>query len=153
MRNFKNKQKIVQASGTLKIASIVMMLFWGTALVGSVILLMTGVADTDWKFIIYNMPEGACEVMAWWNFWIFFRRLNNGHIFDAATVSRLAAAGKWKLGAWIYWIPVSLMIEQPLHYTSWFNKLSSPMGPIAIIFAAWLLREAQNLEEEQELTV
>ncbi len=97
----------------------------------------------------------------WWNIWIFFRRLKNGNIFDAPTVGRLMTAGKWKLAEVIISCVMWAIFSSDGSYPWWsghqiygyLDQISRLWTPLMIIFVAWLLREGQNLEEEQELTV
>lgn len=87
----------------------------------------------------------------------FFDRLKNGNLFDAQTIGNLAAAGKW-------WILFSILenlfywVGQEL-FKILFSKIGQTWGfgglfaGLTLIFVAWLLKEAQGLQEEQELTV
>ncbi len=85
--------------------------------------------------------------MVWWNFWNFFKRLKEGHLFDPLTVKRLANAGRWKIAVWAYlFIPLWLENSLAVHADGLF-------AGCGIIFTAWLLREGQTLEEDQKLTV
>lgn len=83
----------------------------------------------------------------------FFDRLKNGRLFDSQTVRHLESAGKW----WIVFGIVQIILgalEASLLAPK--NLLVSGNGIVAgllVFFVAWLLREAQELQEEQELTV
>jgi hypothetical protein len=113
------------------------------------------------------LPIDVIDFIVWWNFWQLFRRLKDGHVFDGPTVARLAAAGKWKLAGWICSIfsntiyqylaeqasVHNLRFEFVRLFLSEISHVGSLIGAVAIIFAAWLLREGQTLEEEQKLTV
>jgi len=82
----------------------------------------------------------------------FFDRLKSGNLFDTQTIGNLDAAGKW-------WILASIV--ECLFYTvgaelfrigqSWSS--SGLFAGLILIFFAWLLKEAQFLQEEQALTV
>ena len=68
-------------------------------------------------------------------------------------------AGRWKLAeaiysfmAWVMFSPHNLP-GRGGQIDSVLGQLGSFWTPLLIIFVAWLLREGQNLEEEQELTV
>jgi len=90
--------------------------------------------------------------MVWWNFWKFFGRLKEGHLFDALTVRRLTIAARWKIAEWVFSFITTLLI--PPNSVSVGAALPNGLfGVIAIIFTAWLLREGQTMEEEQKLTV
>jgi hypothetical protein len=162
MRNFENKEKIMRVSGVLRIVSTLVLCLYGSLLA---ILLLAGIAVMWNPRLIPNGPFGqlhfrllyippwfAMALIEWWNFRIFFQRLNAGHIFDAPTVRRLAMASKWRLAAWIYSCATAVLFD-PEFSPNWLALLGNLTGVLAIIFMAWLLREGQTLEEEQELTV
>jgi flagellar biogenesis protein FliO len=113
-------------------------------------------------------PVAVIEFIALGNFKRFFQRLKDGHIFDGPAVGRLAAAGKWKLAGWALPYVAGIITVAGLamqgqiqgwHETSVaglaavVGGLGGLLAPLAIIFVAWLLREGQNMQEEQELTV
>jgi len=156
MRNFENKQKIMRVSGILKIVSgLIMAACFLGGVAGTVTTIGWDSESIRNQYTIadfYIIPWCAIGFMVWGNFWIFFRRLKNGHIFDAPTVGRLAAAGKWKLVGWIYMCTMIVAFNSKDSH-NWLSQLGSLTGALAIIFVAWLLREGQMLEEEQELTV
>ena len=87
------------------------------------------------------------------NFYRFFGRLKAGHLFDAETVSHLEAAGKW----WIVLGIVQVIIEGVSAYIFTPHNIlisgDSIMAGLIVFFIAWVFREAQRLQEEQELTV
>jgi hypothetical protein len=87
-------------------------------------------------------------------------------LFDAKTVGHLDAAGKWWIVLWLFDVlfheirrgvfqipdygdPTGLGI-----WNVWniYNFGSLFVG-LVLMFVAWLLKEAQGLQEEQELTV
>lgn len=165
MRNFENRRKIVRVSGFLKIFCWLAMA--GNALVGVY-------AAVGWAIMCFKAPPSistdmalmapfwvwysplACVIqfMAWRNFWIFFSWLKHGRIFDAPTVGRLMTAGKWMLAGWV-WAYVPFAFYPPHGPIGWSGsgETGDLIGALAIIFVAWLLREGQTLQEEQELTV
>jgi hypothetical protein len=83
----------------------------------------------------------------------FFDRLKNGHLFDAKTVGNLDGAGRWWIALWFF---------ESLYYGighKFFQMTNAPyfgggfFAGLTLIFVAWLLKEAQELQEEQALTV
>ena len=160
MRNFENKEKIVQVSGGLRIVSFVFMLFLGCGIFEWLLMLMlpTRHGETpvpNWDYIGFILVF-MMEFMVWWNFWSFFSRLKAGHLFDALTVKRLTNAGRWKIAAWFYsiifmWVENTLQRQLQTHVLS--DLLDGLFVGVGIVFVAWLLREAQTMEEEQKLTV
>jgi hypothetical protein len=87
------------------------------------------------------------------NFFRFFNRLKDGHLFDSQTVRHLEIAGKW----WIVLGVIQIIFQALKAYIFTPNNIIvSADGIIAgltVFFVAWLLQEAQKLQEEQELTV
>jgi hypothetical protein len=87
------------------------------------------------------------------NFFRFFTRLKDGRLFDSQTVRHLETAGKW----WIVLGAVQLLsglMEVCLFPNG--NIIVSGDAIVAgliVFFVAWFFREAQELQEEQELTV
>jgi hypothetical protein len=82
----------------------------------------------------------------------FFERLRNGCLFDVQTVGYLAGAGKWWIALWAYdglfygIRTLCFQVKMTWEFGSLFSALT-------LLFVAWLLKEAQELQEEQELTV
>jgi hypothetical protein len=97
-----------------------------------------------------SLPFGFMVTL---NFFRFFDRLKNGRLFDSQTVRYLEIAGKW----WIVFGIVQIILGAfEAYFFSPKNILVSGNGIVAglmVFFVAWLLREAQELQEEQELTV
>jgi len=84
----------------------------------------------------------------------FFDRLKNGYLFDAQTVKNLDGAGRWWVALWFFGSLFSQIGHQ------FFQTTNAPylsgggfFEGLTLIFVAWLLKEAQELEEEQALTV
>src|ERR1039458_3320785 len=172
MKNFQNKTKIIKVSRVLSIILSAGIFVWILAAIcfftGIVIPILILPAV---RAGLHSDPQKAyltCGTILWaWLGFIvnlklfrFFDRLKDGHLFDAQTVGNLDAAGKWWIVLWLYdvlfhevrlgvfqisddWNPISLDI---LSFGSLFAGL-------VLIFVAWLLKEAQGLQEEQELTV
>ena len=173
MRNLENKEKIVQVSGILKITACLAMALYAFLGIGNLFsaLISQGLSLPNplMKTLLWStFPSNVIAFIVWWNFWQLFRRLNDGHIFDGPTVTRLATAGKWKLAGWIYSLfsltSLQLLLSEQtdghkpgLKFVSIFLvqifNVGSLINAVAIIFAAWLLHEGQTLEEDQKLTV
>jgi hypothetical protein len=83
----------------------------------------------------------------------FFNRLKNGHLFDAQTIGNLNAAGKWWVVLWLFGILNYEIGYEILSSNAWAWGPGGLFAGLALIFFAWLFREAQELQEEQELTV
>jgi hypothetical protein len=82
----------------------------------------------------------------------FFDRLKNGYLFDAQTVGNLDAAGRWWIVLWLF---QGLFYQIEYQYFGHAMVLGSSglFAGLILIFVSWLLKEAQELQEEQELTV
>ena len=88
------------------------------------------------------------------NFFRLFTRLKAGQLFESQTIRYLERAGKW-------WIVVGIL---EVIFQFWEAYLFTPnniivtggegiFGGLVVFFIAWVLREGQELKEEQELTV
>ena len=82
----------------------------------------------------------------------FFDRLKNRHLFDAQTVGHLDAAGKWWIALWLFEVLYYEIGHGVFNISDAWNSGGLFAG-LALVFVAWLLKEAQELQEEQELTV
>jgi hypothetical protein len=82
----------------------------------------------------------------------FFDRLKNGYLFDAKTVGNLDAAGKWWIVLWLFEVLFYEIGHGVFQISDAWNSGGLFAG-LTLIFVAWLLKEAQELQEEQELTV
>lgn len=87
------------------------------------------------------------------NFFRLFGQLKDGRLFELQTIKYLETAGKW-------WIALAVIqaIFQILHGFIFSNSKivftgNGIFGGLVVFFIAWVLREAQELKEEQELTV
>jgi hypothetical protein len=83
----------------------------------------------------------------------FFDQLKDGYLFDAQTIKHLDKAGRWWvafsiLDSFIYVIGYKFFQVTTMSWGS-----GSMLAGMALVFVAWLLKEAQGLQEEQELTV
>lgn len=87
------------------------------------------------------------------HFFRFFSRLRAGHRFDPATVSHLHNAGRWWLAFAAYYLALNLFGRYALHMTQLEIPLSPFFNASLVLLTAWLFREAQLLQQDQELTV
>ena len=87
------------------------------------------------------------------NFFRLFSRLKDGQLFEGQTIKYLEKAGKW----WIVLAVIQALFEflQCYIYTPTHIVVTGHgiFGGLVIFFIAWVLQEAQELKEEQELTV
>ncbi len=160
MKNFQNKVKIVKVSKILRGILLFGLLLWTFAFFASL-------APFSFVFIF---PRGQelypIQIYVWcgsalmtlFGFMVnlklfrFFDRLKDGELFDAKTVGNLDAAGKWWIVFWLYeglFYGIRTLFFQ-VKMTWDFGSL---FAALTLIFVAWLLKEAQELQEEQELTV
>jgi hypothetical protein len=90
----------------------------------------------------------------------FFDQLKDGRLFDATTVNNLGAAGKWWIVLWLFHVLHCEMRRGIFQISDDWNSerladwnFGSLFAGLVLIFVAWLLKEAQEIQEEQELTV
>ena len=86
-------------------------------------------------------------------FFRLFSRFKEGRLFDAQTVGYLETAGKWWIVLGIVQIilqSVGACVFHPLDITISGNGI---VAGLMVFFIGWVFREAQELQEEQELTV
>jgi Protein of unknown function (DUF2975) len=159
MKNFQNKTKIIKVSKVIRTVLYAGLALWIFAFFASLA-----------PFSIYIFQGGLgfhpIQIYAWsgsalmcvFYFMInlklfrFFERLKNGCQFDVQTVGYLDAAGKWWIALWLYdglfygIRTLCFQVKMTWDFGSLFSALT-------LIFVAWLLHEAQELQAEQELTV
>ena len=177
MKNFENSKKIMLLSTAFKILCFVALLGWvffifiGVAVFGYVeYIFHYGVKDPTpmetwllasfnwstpymyWDFITYGLALPIVGLIMTLNLYRFFRRLSNGCVFDKPLVTYLHAAGIWCLALWICLMLTDLSEMLFFHQVFHFHLIVFLFGA-GLLFIAWLLREAQNLQEEHKLTV
>jgi hypothetical protein len=164
MKNFQNKAKIIKVSTIIRHVLFAGVVVWA---IGILVILFKAIS------LGFGAAVPAQHCLSWGmvglmglRFFVnlklfrFFDRLKNGHFFDAQTVGQLDAAGKWWIVLWLYDVlfhEVRLGVFQIVddwNPTS-FDLLNfgSLFAGLVLVFVAWLLKEAQELQEEQELTV
>lgn len=157
MKNFQNKEKIMKVSRQLCGVARVGLFFWGAGLVMFLVQTVAALLTHNWNAPeIYILCGGIVEmplaIMVTLNFLWFFNRLKEGELFDGNTVGYLETAGKWWMGYWLADFAFCVIGFK------WFGtKMEVSFGQLftslIVIFVAWLLKEAQELHEEQALTV
>jgi hypothetical protein len=156
MKNFQNKDKIIKVSRQLWGLTRVTLAAWVIGLVLFLIEAINGIANGGNSRAVYLTGGGIIEmlfaIMITLNFMQFFKRLREGELFDAHTIGRLLAAGRWWLAYWIMDFAFCAVGN------GWFDtRMTYTFGGVftamTIIFVAWLLKEAQDLQEDQALTV
>ena len=167
MKIFQNKAKIIKVSKVIRHIFFAGLVLWG---IGIPVILFKAVSlwFTSNLPATHSLPWGLLlligfRFMVTLKLYRFFDRLKEGHLFDAETVGNLDAAGKWWIVLWLYDL---LFHEVRFGVFQISDDWNSPnMGVwnlvnwgglfagLVVMFFAWLLKEAQGLQEEQELTV
>jgi hypothetical protein len=158
MKTLPNKQKIIKAAEALRIILICSLLYWA---------FVFGACLMPWFVVVPHMErlwplqayvfsgvvlQPLLGMMATIYGIFFFDRLKSGFLFDAKTVGYLSATGKWWFGYWLY--QTVFLGGRTLFFNIAMNwDPTCLIGALTIIIIAWFFREAQNLQEEQELTV
>ena len=157
MKNFQNKNKIVKVSKDLRLLASVGFIFWavmfGTA--ASVSVHALEIVGNP-KLTYLSFGGLAVSVQAFiinWNLFRFFTCLQQGNLFAATTVNYLYAAGRcWFVYA-LFDFGYGFVGDHYMATKMAFTGFGHLFASLTIIFVAWLLKEAQELQEEQELTV
>jgi len=164
MKNFQNKTKIIKVSKFLRSLLRVGLFLWVFSVLGLL---------TSFLIPIFVLPSGQrhlqadsgkiyfeCGNVAYAAFGFivnlklfqFFDRLQCGHLFDAQTVANLDVAGKWWVVLWLFQGLFDQIGTEYFGAKGGWDVTGIAAG-LTLIFVAWLLKEAQELQEEQELTV
>jgi Protein of unknown function (DUF2975) len=161
MKNYQNKTKILKVSTVLRAILFAGLVLWAI-----------GIPEVVFQSIMYwTRPatvaawtalclQGSLVLSLVFRFMVtlhlfrFFDRLKKGSLFDAKTVGHLDAAGKW----WIILWPFEVLHQELGHAINdlpgaWAWDCGGLFAGLTLVFVAWLLKEAQELQEEQELTV
>jgi hypothetical protein len=100
--------------------------------------------------LLATVPFGFMVTL---NFYRFFTRLKDGRLFDSQTVRHLETAGKWWIVLGVVQILsglVEVYLFSPRNFTVSGDAI---VAGLIVFFVAWFFREAQELQEEQALTV
>jgi hypothetical protein len=171
MKNFQNKTKIIKVSKILRsilFGGLVLEIMGFPVILTSTLIQIFDQRDFNYLPHYLGLPERyfnpsfylACGTLLWILFifivnlklFRFFDRLKNGHLFDAQTVGNLDAAGKWWIVFWLF-EGVFYQIGNEVFQMKAVWDSGGLFAGLTLIFVAWLLKEAQELQEEQELTV
>jgi hypothetical protein len=161
MKNYQNKTKILKVSTVLRTILFAGLVLWAIgipAVLFQSIMYWTRQATTAASTAL--CLQGSLMLSLVFRFMVtlhlfrFFDRLKKGSLFDAKTVGNLDAAGKW----WIVLWPFEVLHQEIGRAISdqpgaWAWDCGGLFAGLTLIFVAWLLKEAQELQEEQELTV
>jgi hypothetical protein len=163
MKNFQNKVKIIKVSKILRNIAFAGLVLW------VLMIPMALVTAVLTPFILKKLPTDTTQILIIPIYIIafitnlkilrFFDRLKLGCFFDAQTVGYLNAAANWWLALWIYEVVFYVLMQQPWNNPHDFSLYHFPpdtgglFAALTLKFVAWFFREAQELQEEQELTV
>jgi hypothetical protein len=162
MKNFQNKAKIIKVSKILRSIAFAGLVLWGIMIPVSLavplpLLFVKGLSFPPTQFLI--IPMFGFAFMTNLKIFRFFDRLKNGCFFDAQTVGNLNAAANWWLVLWLYEAVFYVLMQRPWENSHDFSLYHFPpdagglFAALTLKFVAWFFREAQDLQEEQELTV
>ena len=160
MKNFQNKAKIIKVSKNIRSILFAGLVLWMVAIPGFLAALLIPLIvlpkEKMHPPMIYEMCVMALlaslGLVVNLKLFRFFDRLKNGHLFDAQTVGNLDAAGRWWIVLWLFQ-GLYYAIENQFFGHAMVLGSSGLFAGLILIFVSWLLKEAQELQEEQELTV
>jgi len=165
MKNFQNKTKIIKVSAVVRVILFVGLFCWIIAIAFS--LINCFFHNAVWRREVHDDPSLCspaayrlgCESLIYIFAMVvnvkllrFFNCLKRGCLFDALTVGHLAAAGKWWIVFWLYQ-GLFFQIGDEYFGTKHLWDSAGLFAGLTLVFVAWLLKEAQELQEEQALTV
>jgi uncharacterized membrane protein YbhN (UPF0104 family) len=156
MKNFQNKAKIVKVGKIIRNILFAGLAVW-MIMIPVVLLPIILTKNSRLLPVSLYLQCGAPIVMVLGlvinlKLFRFFDRLQNGHLFDAQTVGCLDTAGKWWVAAGLFEVLFYQIGHAIFQITNAWN-FSNLFAGLTLIFVAWLLKEAQELQEEQALTV
>jgi hypothetical protein len=162
MKNFQNKQKIIKVSKILRNIAFAGLVLLGIMIPVSLaaalpIFFVKGLSFSLTQFLA--IPMFVFAFITNLKIFRFFDRLKNGFFFDAQTVENLNAAANWWLVLWLYEVVFHIFMQQTWNNPHDFSLYHFPpdvgglFAALTLKFAAWFFCEAQELQEEQELTV
>lgn len=160
MKNFQNKTKIIKVSTTIRNILLAGLVLW---IIVMPLALITSVIPFILNTHMHTMAEDCKTVgnsltvpfvfAANLYFFKFFNRLKNGHLFDARTTGCLEAAGKWLIAIGLFQMAVAFVEGWMMNSQHVTFPVEGIFSGLITIFTAWLFREGQEMQEEQELTV
>ncbi len=163
MKNFQNKAKIIKVSTGLRNIAFAGLVIWGAmipiAFFTAMVELHISKQPANSFTMFLEIPVYGFAFLTNLKIFRFLGRLKQGCFFDARTVGLLGAAANWWLALWIYEIIFYVLMQQPWKNPQDFSLYYFPpdigdlFAALILKFVAWFFREAQELQEEQELTV
>jgi hypothetical protein len=163
MKNYQNRDKIVGVSRIVRVVLLAGVVLWGLGiLVFLFSLIFTPIVVPMHKFYSSTtLFMGGMVIFAAIALFVnlcllrFFNRLRDGCLFDRQTVGYLNAAGKWWIAGWLYAGLLTFLIRWHNHFQLQPTDLDlgGLFAGLILVFMAWLLKEGQELQEEQALTV
>lgn len=163
MKNFQNKAKIIKVSKALRNIAFAGLILWGIAITASfATAILTPLLVPNLSFSLNHIlviPMYVFVLITNLKLFRFLDRLKKGFFFDAQTVAYLNVAANWWLVLWFYEVVQYVLMQQPWHNPHDFSLYHFPpdagglFAALTLKFVAWFFREAQQLQEEQELTV
>jgi len=160
MKNFQNKAKIARVSKIIRNFLFAGLVLWIIAVPATLFPLVTlwNLQTAHLRYLQFGPPLlGVSRLIVNLKLFRFFDRLKNGHLFDAKTVGNLDGAGRWCVALWFFQGLYCEIGRDFFQMTNAWDFGGSSSGffvaGLTLIFVAWLLKEAQELQEEQELTV
>jgi hypothetical protein len=163
MKNFQNKAKIVKVSTILRSIAFAGLVIFGLIIPISLVtailppMLSKQISFSLTQFLV--IPTFIFFFITNLKIFRFLDRLKKGCFFDAQTVGNLNAAANWWLVLWLYEVVSYVLMQQPWINPHDFSLYHFPpdvgglFAALTLKFVAWFFREAQELQEEQELTV
>lgn len=163
MKNFQNKTKIIKVSKILRNIAFAGLVLWALMIpVSLATAILPPLFSKELSFSLTQfliIPIYLFAFIANLKIFRFLDRLQNGFFFDAQTVGNLNAAANWWLVLWVWEVVFYILMQQPWSNPHGFSLYHFPPDTVGLFaaltlkFAAWFFREAQELQEEQELTV
>ncbi len=153
-----NRTKIVKFSELLRIVLLIGFLVWAFAFGSCLIPWLVVYPKMPHLYAIQSYVAAGVILQPVFGFMVnlklfqFFSRLKSGRLFDQQTVNYLSVAGRWWMAYWVYQI-VFLGIRTLFFHVAMSWDFACLFGALTLVFGAWLLKEAQALQAEQELTV
>ena len=152
-------RRIQRTSGIIRAIFLGGLIVQGLAMISAVIILpMILLHDRDQMSpVVYKNGSALISLpfnfMATLNFFHVFTRLKNGELFDSQTIRFLENAGKWWIVLGIVRAITECIDSYFFHSRNFVVTGNGIVAGLIVFFIAWVLREAQELKEEQALTV
>jgi hypothetical protein len=159
MKNYQNKAKIVRVSKIIRNILFAGLVVWIIGI--PAVLIQVIPVITLWSRVVPASRYLQCGtpllmvlcLIVNLKLFRFFDRLKNGHLFDAKTVGNLDDAGRWWVALWFIETLFYGIGHEFFQMTNKWDFSGNLFAGMTLIFVAWLLKEAQELQQEQELTV